>query len=357
MNKPVLIPREGLEVCWKSPSNIALIKYWGKTGRQLPQNPSLSITLDKAYTQTRVRVEPAGTGSGKAALHFTFNGSARPEFAQRLETFIAGIEDEITFLPQANLTIESSNTFPHSAGIASSASAMSALALCLCDIQNQLTGNTLSHAELLRKASCLARLASGSACRSVYGNFTVWGHHGQIEGSDNHFAIPLPVKIHPTFENIKDAILIVDPETKKVSSSAGHRLMQGHPYAEARFAQANENLGRLAVAIEQGNWDAFIAITENEALSLHAMMMTSSPGYLLMKPETLTIIDKIQAFRKQTGAKVCFTLDAGPNVHLLYANHEQNNVLPLIETLKDFCFNKSLLLDETGRGPQKLICN
>lgn len=133
--------------------------------------------------------------------------------------------------------------------------------------------------------------------------------------------------------------------------------MEGHPFAEARFIQAHENLSRLVVAIEQGNWDTFIGITENEALSLHAMMMTSNPGYLLIQPETLNIIHKIQAFRKQSGAKVCFTLDAGPNIHLIYADHEQEKVMPLIEVLKDLCFNQSLLMDEMGEGPEKLTCN
>jgi diphosphomevalonate decarboxylase len=357
MNKFPVIPEHGLEACWKSPSNIALIKYWGKSGRQLPRNPSLSITLNKAYTHTRVRVKPLNSAADKSEVHFTFNGNSNPEFSRRIETFISGIVNEIPFLSQALLYIESSNTFPHSAGIASSASAMSALALCLCDIENQLSPDPLDELQLFRKASHIARLGSGSACRSVYGNFTVWGHHEAIPGSNDEFAVPLPVKIHPTFQQIKDTILIVDPESKKVSSSAGHQLMEGHPFAEARFIQAHENLSRLVVAIEQGNWDTFIGITENEALSLHAMMMTSNPGYLLMQPETLNIIHKIQAFRKQSGAKVCFTLDAGPNIHLIYADHEQEKVMPLIEVLKDLCFNQSLLMDEMGEGPEKLTCN
>ncbi|MBV2247349.1 MAG: diphosphomevalonate decarboxylase [Lentimicrobium sp.] len=357
MNKFSTLPEHGLEACWKSPSNIALIKYWGKSGRQLPRNASLSITLNKAYTLTRVVAKSLASGYEGSRIHFIFNGNPNPEFASRIENFIREITSEIPFLSQAMLMIESSNTFPHSAGIASSASAMSALALCLCDIENQLSREFLNETALFRKASYIARLGSGSACRSVYGNFTVWGHHEAIYGSTDEFAVPLPVKIHPTFLNIKDTILIVDPETKKVSSSAGHRLMEGHPFASARFKQAHENLGRLVVAIEQGDWETFISITENEALSLHAMMMTSNPGYVLMQPETLTIMRKIQTFRNQSGAKVCFTLDAGPNIHLIYADNEQEKLLPLIEALKDLCFNQSLLMDEMGEGPEKLTCN
>lgn len=357
MNKRFNIPEQGLEACWKSPSNIALIKYWGKTGRQLPRNASLSISLNKAYTLTRVKVKPRQAFADKPEVHFTFNGSPNPEFSKRIERFIYDIVKEIPFLSQSSLTIESSNTFPHSTGIASSASAMSALALCLCDLENQLTVDPVNEVQLLRKASFIARLGSGSACRSVYGNFTVWGNHEAITGSNDEFAVPLPVKIHPTFQNIKDTILIVDPESKKVSSSAGHQLMEGHPFAAARFIQAGENLAQLLVAIEAGDWDTFIRITENEALSLHAMMMTSNPGYLLMNPETLDIIRKIQAFRKQSGVNVCFTLDAGPNVHLIYADAEQKKVLPLIEALKALCFNQSLLMDEMGGGPEKLTCN
>lgn len=357
MIKDSAIPESGLMACWKSPSNIAIIKYWGKTGRQIPLNASLSFTLTNAYTHTRMSVKPLQSPVGKPEVHFTFDGKINPEFAVRIESFLSGIAGEISFLSHAVLNIESSNTFPHSAGIASSASAMSALALCLCDIEQQLSGHTISDEQMLQKASIIARLGSGSACRSVYGGINVWGKHESVPGSDDAFSIPLSENVHADFHNIQDTIFIVDPGSKAVSSSAGHRLMDGHPFAEARFVQASDNLKLLVTALEQGDWDSFIRITENEALSLHAMMMTSNPGFLLMQPETITIIRRIQEFRKQTGAKVCFTLDAGPNVHMIYAKEDQDKVFPLVEALQTLCADHSLLQDEMGQGPEKLTCN
>lgn len=204
--------------------------------------------------------------------------------------------------------------------------------------------------------SFISRIGSGSACRSVFDQYAVWGKHQDVEGSADEYAVPLDFEPHGSMKNIHDTIFIVDPTAKKVSSRVGHNLMNGHVFAEARYEQAKMNMSQILKAIRTGDWDLFAAITENEALSLHAMMMSSSPGYVLMHPNSLIIIDKIINFRKQTGAKLCFTLDAGPNIHLLYPHQEMAILRPLVSELKDFCYNNSVIEDMMGSGPAKLNC-
>lgn len=341
--------------CWKSPSNIALIKYWGKSGNQIPANASLSITLSEAYTLTRIKYNPVKAGSGPEVV-FRFEGVINEVFSARIESFLKSLVPHLSFLKNAGLEIESGNNFPHSAGIASSASAMSALALCLCSVEAEVTGQASGREDFLKKASFISRIGSGSACRSVYGGISVWGKHRAVEGSDDEYAVPLPFELNPDFSEIHDTILIVDPSQKKVSSSVGHSLMKGHAYADARYKQAESNMTALLLALKQGDWDTFTLITENEALSLHAMMMTSRPGYLLMHPNSLNIIEKVIEYRKQSGSAICFTLDAGPNIHLLYPARETEKVRPLIDELKVYCYNGTAIDDKMGRGPEKLNC-
>ena len=260
------------------------------------------------------------------------------------------IEEYIPFLIHYIFTIETSNTFPHSSGIASSASGMSALAYCLMLLEKEINP-TITDSQLQKKASFLARLGSGSACRSIEGPITVWGEHASILGSSDSFAVKFPHTIHPNFEAYQDTILLIDKGEKQVSSTAGHGLMYGHPFASKRFEQASGNITALKDIITTGDLDAFIKIVESEALTLHAIMMTSMPYFLLMKPNTLSVIEKIWEYRKETGSKVCFTLDAGANVHVLYPNNEKEPVLDFItKELVAYCQNGQYICDKIGLG-------
>lgn len=349
---PVLSGRTG----WSCPSNIAIIKYWGKRPEQIPMNPSLSMTLEKAQTGTRVdyTIDPAMNQPG---MQFFFEGRESEKFKSRISKFLTDVEQYLPWLGKADLTIHSENTFPHSSGIASSASAMGALALCLCEIDEMTREVNYSQSfteEFYRKASFIARLGSGSAARSTYGNLVLWGKSDQWKGSSDEFAIPV-TGIHPGLDDICDTILIVESGSKKVSSSAGHALMDNNPFASARFLQARTNLERLRSVILSGDHNEFIEIMENEALSLHAMMMTGHPGYLLIQPGTVSIIDRIRTFRNDTGLHAGFTLDAGANVHLLYPGDESEAIENFIATdLAGYCENGFYIRDRMGRGPQKL---
>jgi len=346
---------EGIRSCWTSPSNIALVKYWGKKGHQLPSNPSLSFSLHEAYTITRILATLNTEGQGPL-VNFIFEGEKKESFAAKIVDFLKDLTPYFEYLPYVNLSIESGNNFPHSAGIASSASAMSALALSLLTIEQQLSQEQMDESALKQKASFIARLGSGSACRSVYGGYTVWGKTDEFEGSSDEYAIPAGIITGQLFNNIKDTILLVDLHEKKVSSRAGHSLMTGHPYANARYEQANANLSKIKLALMKNDWNLFTEVVENEALSLHAMMMSSKPGYLLMHPNTIRIVELIWQIREQNNLKVCFTIDAGPNIHLLYPDSESEKVIPLIEELKNYCYQGKYISDRIGKGPENKYC-
>ncbi|MEK9612573.1 MAG: diphosphomevalonate decarboxylase, partial [Flavobacteriaceae bacterium] len=309
VSKPIVFSTQ-----WRSPSNIALIKYWGKHGDQLPKNPSLSFTLSTSVTETQVDFIPHD--KTKWDFVFYFDGQLKTEFNAKLETFFERILTYLPWLNQYSMTIKSKNSFPHSSGIASSASSMSALSLCLMDLERKLFPS-LTEEYFFQKASFLARLGSGSASRSIQGPISVWGKNKDLSNSSDLFAVPLGQKVHSVFESFQDTILLVDKGSKPVSSSEGHNLMHGHPFSENRFKQAADHLTLLMKTIQQGDMEEFIRIVELEALTLHAMMMTSNPYFILMKPDTLAIIDKVWEFRKSTQIPLCFTLDAGANVHLL----------------------------------------
>ena len=359
-------------VTWKTPSNIALVKYWGKKEPQIPENPSISFTLDACFTLTtleylkRTVVERSQSYSQNKVIstplnHQDFNfevffeGEKKDDFKPKIETFFKRIEQYVPFLKDYNFVIKSQNSFPHSSGIASSASGMSALALCIMSLEKELNP-TISEEYFNKKASFLARLGSGSACRSIEGEVIVWGKHKDIEGSSNLFGEKFPYKIHKNFKNYHDTILLVDEGEKQVSSTVGHQLMHNHPFAKQRFSQANENILKLSKTLQNGNLKEFIAIVESEALSLHAMMITSNPYFILMKPNTLKIINKIWKFRAETNSNICFTLDAGANVHVLFPEAEKENVNNfIINELIQYCQENHYICDRIGQGAKQII--
>lgn len=339
---------------WSSPSNIALVKYWGKKQSQMPANPSVSFTLNNCKTITSLAFAKK-TKDENFSFDLLFEGQPKEDFKPKIQQFFERVLVYMPFLKDYHFTIDTKNTFPHSSGIASSASGMAALAMNLMSLEKELNpAMTVDY--FYQKASFLARLGSGSACRSIKGTVVVWGKHKTIQGSSDLFGVEFPYTIHENFKNFQDTILLVDKGEKQVSSSVGHNLMNGHPFAEKRFEQAHENLDQLISVFENGNLEEFISIVESEALTLHSMMMTSIPYFILMKPNTLEIINAIWKFRNKTKIPVCFTLDAGANVHILYPDAVKNEVLQFIKTeLVGYCQNGHYICDEIGNGSHLLI--
>ena len=330
---------------WRSPSNIAIVKYWGKYGEQQPTNPSISLTLSSAATTTSVDYGP-----GNGNIEFFFEGKKVESFAGRVNGYVKRITKELPQLGGLDLVINSENSFPHSAGIASSASAMSALALCLMSA----AGCDRNDPDFVDTASDYARLGSGSAARSVAGPVMLWGDSVHLEGSSQDKAIVVP-EVHDVFRTYRDTILLVSKAEKEVKSSAGHSLMNNHPYAQQRFERAGKHIGELLDVLRSGDVQRFGQLAEQEALDLHAMMMTSTPPYLLIRPNTVAIIELLRAFRADTGIPAYMTLDAGPNVHLLYPAEHSDAVQNWLDSeITQLCEDGKMIHDQVGMGAECL---
>ncbi len=353
LNKKGRAPEKNFTAGWQSPSNIALVKYWGKKDGQLPLNPSLSMTLKNAVTQTRVHASTDQEITGLISV----NGDQHHAFLLKMQQFLKLLAIEIPYLANLSLRAETSNSFPHSTGIASSASGMSAFALCLLDIACRMLHEEIPYSEWQPMVSCASRLGSGSACRSVYGGYAMWGKSELITGSSDDFAVPANEYVHPDMMSLRDAILIVSTKPKKVPSSQGHQSMNVHPYLTGRIAQANQNLADVLHALALDDFDQLAAVAENEALSLHSLLMSASPGTILIQPGTLEIIHQVREARKK-GLPLLFTLDAGANVHILYSAVSAKEVEEFIhDILSPFCEEGRVIYDECGPGPVQISEN
>ncbi|PIE50775.1 MAG: diphosphomevalonate decarboxylase [Flavobacteriales bacterium] len=342
------------------PSNIALIKYWGKYKGQIPANPSISFTLNHCKTNTEIEF----LAGEKFEVKTFLAGQEEVKFAEKIEKYFHQIEVYLPWILKGKYIIKTENTFPHSSGIASSASGFGAIAKCLMELDeifraksqepraknqesriktSESTIYSLSLTAKNQKASFLARLGSGSACRSLYNGLVVWGDTEQVEGSSDLFATPYPNdKVADIFKNFNDWVLLIHEGQKSVSSTVGHGLMNTNPYAERRFQEARENFIPLKEILKTGDIERFITLVEHEALTLHAMMMMSEPAFILMKTGTMEVINKIWEFRKTTQLPLFFTLDAGANVHLLFPENENSKEIKT--------FIEKELLQHTQKG-------
>lgn len=331
------------EVSHKCPSNIALVKYWGKYENQIPANPSLSYTLTNSFTETKIEFNK----SDKFKVEVYLDGRFQESFTEKIKKYFLSLKKYLLFIDQYHYKIYTENNFPHSSGIASSASGFGALAKCLIEMSKILSDDKLSEEFKLKKTSFIARLGSGSACRSLYNGLVLWGEHPDIIESSNLYAVPYPLEINSVFETFIDTVLLLDEGVKEVSSSVGHQLMNEHPYASVRFNEATKNITKLISILKEGDLESFGYIVENEALSLHSMMMTSKPSFILLKPATLLVIDKIWKFRKNCNAHLYFSIDAGANIHLLYPEKDKGIVSSFIQNdLIKFTENGNLISNQ-----------
>lgn len=282
----------------KANSNIAFIKYWGNKDHtlRLPQNPSLSMCLDGLYTETTVTWD-----NGLTADTLTLNGeSAEGQVLERVAQFLSEVRNRYSVNSYAH--VSSSNSFPTGVGIASSASAFAALALA----STHAAGLNLSEREL----TTLARLGSGSASRSISDGFVVW-HVG--EDHESSYAESIAAIDH---WDITDVIAIVSAEHKSVGSTQGHAIADSSSLQPARVKGVSERLQQCQTALERRDFKAFSQVVEMDSNIMHAVMMTSQPALMYWEPASISLMKAVRGWREE-GVPVCYTLDAGPNVHCL----------------------------------------
>lgn len=292
------MPNRPWEATAEAGANIALTKYWGNADadRRIPANDSISITLDRTRTVTTVAFgadlsEDEVTVDGKPLV-----GPARERASRHLDLLRerAGIS--------WRARVVSRNNFPSGAGMAASASGFAALTLAGA----AALGLNLSPRDLSR----LARRGSGSAARSVFGGFVLL-HTGARD--EDAFAEPL---YGPDWWDIWDLIVIVSRTEKAVPSSEGHHLAPTSALHPARLARVAELNRQLLDALARRDFALLGQAAEEDALLMHAVMMTSRPSLIYWLPETVALIHWVQA-RRQAGIPAYFTIDAGPNVHIL----------------------------------------
>ncbi len=279
-------------------SNIAFIKYWGNrdSALRLPANGSISMNLDSLQTVTTVRFDTALLTDRLILDGREQSGEVLMRVSRHLDHIraLAGV--------QTRALVISRNNFPTGAGIASSASAFSALTVAAC----AALGLRLNE----RQLSALARLGSGSACRSVPGGFVEW-HAGRDHDSSYAQSIA-----PPEHWALVDLVAIVSSAHKAVGSTGGHALAPTSPLQAARVADAPRRLNLCREAIRERNFEQLANVIEQDALMMHAVMMTSSPALIYWLPATLRIMQAVQQWR-QAGLLAAFTIDAGPNVHVI----------------------------------------
>lgn len=278
--------------------NIAFIKYWGNRDPDLriPANGSISMNLDGLFTQTRVSFDPALTSD-----HVVINDRPAAGAAQQR---VRSLLDRIRQMSSKHefARVISQNNFPTGAGIASSASAFAALSLAA----TAAAGLGLTLGDLSR----LARAGSGSACRSVPGGFVEWRAGDNDETSYAYSIAP------PEYWDLTDCIAIVSLAHKPIGSTEGHALANSSPLQAARVSDAPRRLDWCRRAILDRDFEAFAEVVELDSNLMHAVMMTSTPPLIYWEPETLALIHAVQTWRN-SGMPVCYTIDAGPNVHVL----------------------------------------
>jgi diphosphomevalonate decarboxylase len=308
--------------------NIAFIKYWGNRDHvlRLPSNPSLSMNLDGLHAETTVTWT-----DGEAADRFILNGrEAAGESYLRVVRHLDVMRARLAVDMRA--VVESHNNFPTGAGIASSAAAFAALTVAAA----AAAGVALSEREL----TTLARQGSGSAARSVPTGFVEW-HTGETDAES--FAESIAA---PDHWDLTDVIAVVSAEHKPVGSTKGHGSADTSDLQAARVAGA---AGRLAVcrdAVFARDFAAFAEVVERDSDTMHAVMMTSRPPLFYWLPGSLHIMARVRALRAE-GVRVCYTLDAGPNVHCLCLSEDAARVA---DALRSEAVVESVLTATAGGG-------
>lgn len=313
-----------------APSNIAFIKFWGKKNSSLvlPNNSSFSMCLSGVETTTTVEFDEKYKTDDVNFLDSQMSEKEKERIIKQLNV--------IRKLAKTNLKakVRTKNNFPKSSGIASSASGMAALTVAAVESLKMKLNK--------KQLSVLARQGSGSACRSVPSGFVVW-HKGK--SSQSSFAETLKPK---EYWGLYDVILIVSSSEKKVSSTSGHAGVQTSPFYKTRIKNAKQNYQKCVYFFLKKDFLNFAEIVEKDCFSMHSVMMTQDPPLLYFQPKTIELIKKIRELREEKKWKICFTIDAGPNVHVICEN--QNFADKIKELFKRDKEVEKILISKVGQG-------
>jgi diphosphomevalonate decarboxylase len=313
-------------------ANIAFIKYWGNRDNNLriPMNGSISMNLDGLFTRTTVSFQPSLPYDELIINGHEISGAGRERVSYILDIIrkMAGIHDSAEVMTE--------NNFPSGAGIASSAAAFAALALA----GSKAAGLYPSERDLSR----LARRGSGSAARSIPGGFVEW-QAGETDEDSFAYSIAAPEQW-----KLVDCVALVSASHKKTGSTEGHSIAPTSPLQAARVDDAPRRLDLCRSAILNCDFDSLASIVELDSDMMHAVMMTSTPALHYWKPASLEVMNRVRAWRTE-GIPACYTVDAGPNVHVLCPEAEAHLV---DKRLRQIPGVDDVLVARAG-GPAKIV--
>lgn len=315
-----------------APANIAFIKYWGKadSALRLPLNDSISMNLSGAYTTTTVEFSSAFSADSVELLEGEFSQKEIARVVAGLDRIrqISGIRE------RARVVTE--NSFPKGAGSAASASGFAAL-----------TAAGFAAAEMVlseKDLTVVARLGSGSACRSIPDGFVLWQKGNTSEDS---YAYSLHPKSH---WDLCDALVIVDSGMKKISTSDGMETVSTSPFLAKRLAAIPERIIRCKLALKDKNFTQLGEVMEEDCLDMHAVMQSQNPPCMYWNETTIAIMDAIKIWRSE-GLPVYFTIDAGPNVHVIYEAIHEHEVAQKLATLSGV---EKIIYNNVSSGAQRI---
>lgn len=316
----------------KAHTNIALIKYWGKRneGLILPTNNSLSVTLDGFYTKTSIRfVEDAVEDV------FYLNDERITGVPYERVTDYLNLVRSLSDQPHRYAVVDSLNTVPTAAGFASSASGFAALAAA----STKALGVDMDDIAL----SKLTRQGSGSACRSIYGGFVEWEMGSKEDGSDS-YAIPVAPQAH---WDIRVAAVVVTAKEKEIKSREGmKRTVDTSVFYQGWLDSLPEDLAAIKTGIQARDFEKVGAIAEANCLKMHATTLGANPPFTYWQDSTLSVMQTVQQMRKE-GIAAYFTIDAGPNVKVLYLPEQEEAVLSRLRETRDVT---NVMTSKVGAG-------
>lgn len=313
-------------------SNIAFIKYWGNFDARLrmPLNDSLSMNLDALKTETTVEFEEAIEDD----IIFVGDEPADEKTKARVIAQLDLVRKEAKLTTKAR--VHSRNNFPGATGLASSASAFAALTLA---------GTRAAGLDLTERAlSILARHGSGSAARSIPAGFVEWLAATNVTStSDQSYARQL---LAPDAWDLKDVIAIVSRDPKKVGSSEGHAAVNSSPFLGERISRLPSRYHRVRRELLNKNLKGMGTEIEAEAVELHMLAMTSRPPIFYWAPATVRVLDAVRQWRED-GLSAYYTLDAGPNVHVIVEAKDAEEVAHRLKTFADV---QEVIVSGAGQG-------
>lgn len=296
-----------------APSNIALIKYMGRKNDEskIPANASLSYTLPHLKSSVELELLSQGNSRWEPLIRTNAHSISLSEPAQ--QRFLNHLNKVLRIFfknaPLPAFVVRSANNFPLGVGLASSASSFAALTLVAAKAASALTHQ---HQLPLEKIIALSREGSGSSCRSFYEGWVLWENESVQKMN------------YSSYDNLIHQVILLETHEKEVPSSQAHQRVKTSPFYNDRPSRATEHLNLFIQALKNENWSNLYQIAWNEFHDMHRLFETAIPAFSYHNEASRVLLKKLRDYWDKKGDGPLITMDAGPNIHLLYHSNQQD---------------------------------